>query len=100
MRTHQHYTHSTPVGLTGELHFEPTYALPLWPAAHSLRITWRLPHHLCPAVSLTSLLLVQDQQVINSIARYFQHPIPEVPFDNEDQFISVLNKAGLTDQTA
>jgi hypothetical protein len=42
----------------------------------------------------------QDRQVITSIARYFQHPIPEVPHDNEDQFISVLNKAGLTDQTA
>lgn len=43
---------------------------------------------------------IQDRQVINAIATYFSHPIPEVPHDDEDAFISVLNKAGLTDQTA
>lgn len=42
----------------------------------------------------------QDHAVITAIASYFQHPIPEVAWNNEDQFISVLNKAGLTDQTA
>eukprot|EP00882_Tetradesmus_deserticola_P008322 GHRQ01008774.1.p1 GENE.GHRQ01008774.1~~GHRQ01008774.1.p1 ORF type:complete len:492 (+),score=257.21 GHRQ01008774.1:272-1747(+) len=42
----------------------------------------------------------QDHQVISAIASYFQHPIPEVAWNNEDQFISVLNKAGLTDQVA
>eukprot|EP00775_Hariotina_reticulata_P011099 gene11099-11253_t len=41
----------------------------------------------------------QDQQIVQAIASYFQHPIPEVPWDDEDQFISVLNRAGLTDQT-
>jgi hypothetical protein len=35
---------------------------------------------------------------MQSIADYFQHPIPEVPWNNEDEFIAVLNKAGLTDQ--
>jgi hypothetical protein len=45
-------------------------------------------------------LHAQDHQVISAIASYFQHPIPEVAWNNEDQFISVLNKAGLTDQTA
>lgn len=42
----------------------------------------------------------QDQAAMQSIANYFQHPIPEVPWNNEDEFISVLNKAGLSDQTA
>lgn len=41
----------------------------------------------------------QDQMAMQSIADYFQHPIPEVPWNNEDEFISVLNKAGLTDLT-
>lgn len=41
-----------------------------------------------------------DQMAMQSIADYFQHPIPEVPWNNEDEFISVLNKAGLTDLTA
>jgi hypothetical protein len=50
--------------------------------------------------SLLSPCCRQDHQVITAIASYFQHPIPEVAWNNEDQFISVLNKAGLTDQTA
>jgi len=27
------------------------------------------------------LLLLQDQQVVSAIASYFQHTIPEVPWD-------------------
>eukprot|EP00879_Flechtneria_rotunda_P027247 GHRR01029168.1.p1 GENE.GHRR01029168.1~~GHRR01029168.1.p1 ORF type:complete len:104 (-),score=17.06 GHRR01029168.1:5-316(-) len=46
------------------------------------------------------LFVLQDHQVISAIASYFQRTIPEVAWNNEDQFISVLNKAGLTDQTA
>jgi len=38
-----------------------------------------------------------EQRVINEIAAYFQHEIPEVPHDDEDAFIEVLKKAGLTD---
>lgn len=49
---------------------------------------------------LPACLPLQDHAVITAIASYFQHPIPEVAWNNEDQFISVLNKAGLTDQTA
>lgn len=48
---------------------------------------------------LCCVVLLQDQQAMQTIADYFQHPIPEVPWNNEDEFISVLNKAGLTDQT-
>lgn len=57
-----------------------------------------LPQSHCSAVVCCALLL-QDQQAMQTIADYFQHPIPEVPWNNEDEFISVLNKAGLTDQT-
>ncbi len=42
---------------------------------------------------------VQDRSTMDSIASYFRHPIPEVSWNDEDEFISVLNKAGLTDQT-
>jgi hypothetical protein len=38
-----------------------------------------------------------EQRVINEIAAYFKHEIPEVPHDDEDKFIEVLKKAGLTD---
>ena len=42
-------------------------------------------------------VLLQDQQAMQTIADYFQHPIPEVPWNNEDEFVNVLKKAGLTD---
>ena len=35
--------------------------------------------------------------MVQSIADYFQHPIPEVPHDDEDAFIAVLRKAGLAE---
>ena len=35
--------------------------------------------------------------MVTSIADYFQHPIPDVPYDNEDEFIAVLRKAGLAE---
>lgn len=38
-----------------------------------------------------------EQRVIDQIAAYFKHDIPAVPFDDEDKFIEVLKKAGLTD---
>jgi hypothetical protein len=56
--------------------------------------------HLLLLYLLPLIFCLQDHQVITAIASYFQHPIPEVAWNNEDQFISVLNKAGLTDQTA
>ncbi len=37
---------------------------------------------------------------MRSIAEYFRKDIPDVPWDDEDAFIGVLNKAGLTDQAA
>ena len=38
-----------------------------------------------------------EQGIIDEIEAYFAHAIPEVPYDDEDQFIEVLKKAGLTD---
>jgi hypothetical protein len=37
---------------------------------------------------------------MQQIANYFNRVIPEVAHENEDDFITVLNQAGLTDQTA
>lgn len=66
-----------------------------WCCAHSGVATDQPPAMPCCAV----LGVSQDQMAMQSIADYFQHPIPEVPWNNEDEFISVLNKAGLTDLT-
>lgn len=38
-----------------------------------------------------------ERRVVDEIEAYFKHPIPEVPYDNEDAFLEVLKKAGLTD---
>lgn len=38
-----------------------------------------------------------EARVVDQIAAYFQHNIPEVPYDDEDRFVEVLKKAGLTD---
>jgi ATP-dependent RNA helicase DDX19/DBP5 len=38
-----------------------------------------------------------EQRCVDEIAAYFKHDIPEVPFDDEDAFVGVLKKAGLTD---
>ena len=35
--------------------------------------------------------------MIDEIAAYFKHAIPEVPHDDEDAFQDVLRKAGLAD---
>lgn len=35
--------------------------------------------------------------MIDEIQAYFKHDIPEVALDDEDHFIAVLKKAGLTD---
>lgn len=32
------------------------------------------------------------------ISQYFERDIPEVPYNDEDHFLDVLRKAGLTDQ--
>lgn len=37
-----------------------------------------------------------ERRVIDEISAYFKHDIPEVPFDDEDRFVDVLRKAGLT----
>lgn len=42
----------------------------------------------------------QDEQLMREVAEYFNRTIPEVTHSDEDGFIEVLNKAGLTDQTA
>jgi hypothetical protein len=40
---------------------------------------------------------LQEIRVVNEIATYFNTDIPEVPYDDEDKFVEVLKKAGLTD---
>jgi hypothetical protein len=37
---------------------------------------------------------------MRQVGEYFNRTIPEVQYENEDDFITVLNSAGLTDQTA
>ncbi|KAL6777779.1 hypothetical protein ACKKBG_A15620 [Auxenochlorella protothecoides x Auxenochlorella symbiontica] len=41
-----------------------------------------------------------ERRVIDEIEAYFKHPIPEVPYDNEEEFVNVLRRAGLTEQEA
>lgn len=43
------------------------------------------------------LLLLQDRNIMDQIARYFGKIIPEVQCNDEDQFLQALNEAGLTD---
>lgn len=38
-----------------------------------------------------------EKNVIDQIAAYFKHDIPEVPYDDEDKFFDVLKKAGLAE---
>jgi len=40
-----------------------------------------------------------DAGVVDAISRYFARDIPDVPWDDEEAFIGVLRKAGLTDQS-
>lgn len=35
---------------------------------------------------------------MDEIETYFNHPIPAVPYDDEDEFVRVLRDAGLTEQ--
>ena len=39
----------------------------------------------------------QEKQILSSISEYFKHEIPEVPYNDEDEFLNVLKEAGLTD---
>lgn len=39
---------------------------------------------------------VQEVSQVDQIATYFHKDIPEVPYNNEDAFLDVLQKAGLT----
>ena len=39
----------------------------------------------------------QERKVVDEIQAYFRHDIPEVAFDDEDRFVEVLRRAGLTD---
>ena len=38
-----------------------------------------------------------DHQILQAISQYFNHPIPDVDFSDEDRFIAVLQEAGLCD---
>ncbi len=38
----------------------------------------------------------QERSQLNQIADYFHKDIPEVPYNDEDAFLEVLKKAGLT----
>ncbi|KAL4418934.1 hypothetical protein ABPG77_009114 [Micractinium sp. CCAP 211/92] len=38
-----------------------------------------------------------ERRVVDEIQAYFKHDIPEVPYDDEDKFMEVLKKAGLTE---
>ncbi len=40
---------------------------------------------------------MQEKQILDSISEYFKHEIPEVPYNDEDEFVNVLKEAGLTD---
>lgn len=40
---------------------------------------------------------LQEKQILDSISEYFKHEIPEVPYNDEDEFLNVLKEAGLTD---
>ena len=40
---------------------------------------------------------LQEKQILDSISEYFKHEIPEVPYNDEDEFMNVLKEAGLTD---
>jgi hypothetical protein len=40
----------------------------------------------------------QEARQVQAIADYFQRPIPEVPFSDEEAFLAVLRAAGLADQ--
>ena len=39
---------------------------------------------------------MQERAQLNLIADYFHKDIPEVPYNDEDAFLEVLQKAGLT----
>ena len=34
---------------------------------------------------------------MSRISHYFNHEIPSVPYNDEDEFVNVLKEAGLTD---
>lgn len=51
----------------------------------SVRCTWIVVH------------VLQEKRILDSISEYFKHDIPEVPFNDEDEFLEVLKQAGLTD---
>ena len=50
-----------------------------------------------PLLLLLLLLVLQEQLVVDEIQGYFRHEIPAVAHDDEDAFVAVLRKAGLTD---
>jgi len=37
-----------------------------------------------------------ENRILNQIADYFKHEIPEVPWDDDEKFEEVLKAAGLT----
>lgn len=40
---------------------------------------------------------MQEKEIINLISEYYQHEIPAVMYNDEDEFLNVLKEAGLTD---
>ena len=47
-------------------------------------------------LAVNNLGVVQERAQLNLIADYFHKDIPEVPCNDEDAFLEVLTKAGLT----
>lgn len=39
-----------------------------------------------------------DEEVLRAISTYFKHEIPEVPWNDEDRFVEVLQEAGLAER--
>ena len=62
------------------------------------------PVHVCreavkepDSCAYQGLCPTQEKQILSSISEYFKHEIPEVPYNDEDEFLNVLKEAGLTD---
>ncbi len=67
--------------------------------SHHLRWGCDFDSSLALAVLTTcvGVVILQEKGVLDAIQDYFEVDIPEVAHDNEDAFLEVLKKAGLTD---
>lgn len=70
--------------------------------AHAPLTFAEAPHSLPTPLPRSTLRtpLRQDAAMMREVAEYFNRAIPEIRAEDEDAFISALNQAGLTDQTA